>query len=272
MSLIPRWNLGTRLRGYAIIAAVLVVLFVAFGRGCGFEIVDTGHRGIQVRFGEVQGEPLPEGLYFYNPITTSIIELDVREQKRSGETASFTKDVQQVVVSYAINFRPDAAAIHLLYQGVGSDWSEKLLPQVIEGNLKNAIGQWDAVNLIENRAKAVRAAEAAITEAAAGRRIVVTRFEITNFDFSDEFEKAVEQKVTAEQEAARARNRTIQVQEEARQRLIAAEAEAKSMTIRAQALTQNKSLVEYEAVQKWDGKLPEFVMGNAVPFINVVPK
>ena len=52
----------------------------------------------------------------------------------------------------------------------------------------------------------------------------------------------------------------------------AAQAEAKSMAIRAQALSQNKSLVQYEAVQKWDGKLPQYMLGNSVPFINVSTK
>ena len=70
----------------------------------------------------------------------------------------------------------------------------------------------------------------------------------------------------------KAKNKTVQVQEEARQKVIAAEAEARSMAIRAQALTQNKALVEYEAVKKWDGKLPEYMLGNSVPFINVTKK
>ena len=44
------------------------------------------------------------------------------------------------------------------------------------------------------------------------------------------------------------------------------------MAIRAQALTQNKALVEYEAVKKWDGKLPEYMLGGSVPFINLNTK
>ena len=73
------------------------------------------------------------------------------------------------------------------------------------------------------------------------------------------------------QEALKAKNKTVQVQEEAKQKVIAAEAEARSMAIRAQALSQNKSLVQYEAVQKWDGKMPQYMLGNSVPFINVNP-
>ena len=62
---------------------------------------------------------------------------------------------------------------------------------------------------------------------------------------------------------------TKEEREEAKQKLIAAEAEAKSMAIRANALTQNKALVEYEAVQKWNGVLPTYMMGNSVPFVNL---
>lgn len=86
------------------------------------------------------------------------------------------------------------------------------------------------------------------------------------------FERAIESKVTAQQEALKAKNKTVQIQEEAKQKLISAEAEAKSMTIRANALTRNKALVEYEAVQKWDGKLPEYMMGNSIPFLNLDTK
>ena len=53
---------------------------------CGFEIVDTGHRGVKVRFGKVVSESLPEGLYFYNPITSQIHEMDVRLIKISNNS------------------------------------------------------------------------------------------------------------------------------------------------------------------------------------------
>ena len=42
--------------------------------------------------------------------------------------------------------------------------------------------------------------------------------------------------------------------------------------IRAQALSENKSLVEWEAVQKWNGILPTYMLGGTTPFINVTPK
>lgn len=79
--------------------------------------------------------------------------------------------------------------------------------------------------------------------------------------------------MVAIQQAEEAKNKTVKIREEADQRMISAKAEAESMKIRSQALSQNKSLVEYEAVQKWDGKLPETMLGNSsVPFLNLTKK
>ena len=75
------------------------LLFMALTlSGCGFEIVDTGYRGVKTYFGEVIGEPLPEGIYFYNPITSNIAELDIREQRWSPITDAYNRDIQSVKV------------------------------------------------------------------------------------------------------------------------------------------------------------------------------
>ena len=82
----------------------------------------------------------------------------------------------------------------------------------------------------------------------------------------------MEQKVIAQQKAIEEQNRTKQIEEQARQKVLSAEAEAKSMQIRAEALEQNAKLVEWEAVQKWNGVLPQYMLGGgAVPFINLTP-
>jgi len=159
-----------------------------------------------------------------------------------------------------------------MFRDVGIEWADRLLPQIVEGNLKAIIGGYPAVELIENRAKATQDAEKLIVEKALEKGIIISKLELTNLQFEPEFEKAVEAKVVAIQKAAEAKNKTVEVTERAKQKLISAQAEAKSMRIRAQALTQNKSLVEYEAIMKWNGKLPEYVLGNTMPFINVSPQ
>ena len=159
-----------------------------------------------------------------------------------------------------------------MYREVGRDYEDKILMPVVEGTIKDVIGKWNAQDLVANREKATNEILEKLQNHLKDNYINVTDFQITAINYSDVFEKAIESKVTAEQDALKAKNKTVQIEEEAKQKLISAEAEAKSMAIRANALTQNKALVEYEAVQKWDGKMPQYMMGNSIPFINLTPQ
>jgi prohibitin 2 len=247
----------------------IAIISLMFLSGCGFEIVNTGHRGVKVRLGEVIGEPLPEGFYVYNPITTSIKEINIRETKENFKTLAYSKDAQVLDVEYTVNFKPLSNQIHNIYKDVGYYWQDVLLKQVLEGNIKEVIGKYVAVELIEKRQEVVNSAIDEISKALLKKKIELLSLEITNMNFDDQFEEAIKLKVIAVEQAKEAVNKTVRVKEESEQRIISAKAEAESMRIRSNALSQNKSLVEYEAVQKWDGKLPNYMMGNSVPFINI---
>lgn len=261
-----RFLIDKNMKAATAVAVALIMLGIA---GCGVQVVDTGHRGVETKFGKIVGESLPEGLYFYNPITTKITEMDVRERKIDTTTMAYTKDVQNVEIAFVLNFHPDPSRMHVLYEKIGIDWSEKVVPQVVLSKIKEIVGRYEAVKLVSDRQAANREMSASIVEEFADKSITVKNFEITNLNFNDPFEKAVEAKVVAIQAAEESKNRTVKIREEADQKIISAKAEAESMRIRSQALSQNRSLVEYEAVQKWDGKLPEIMTSGAtLPFIN----
>lgn len=76
------------------------------------------------------------------------------------------------------------------------------------------------------------------------------------------------EKQIATQDAIKEKNNTVRVNEKAKQQVISAEAEAKAMKIKTRALSQNKALIDYEAVQKWDGHLPT-TTGGVIPFLKV---
>lgn len=231
-------------------------------------IIDTGYRGIKTEFGKVSEETLSEGFYFVNPFTVKVHRLTVRTEVYDGSTQTYTKDVQPADIKYVVNFSVDPATASHLFQTVGYEYISKLITPVIEGSIKTTLGKWEAVELIANREKARAEVQLFLKQQLEPRGIRVENFQIVNIDYSNQFESAVEAKVVAIQNAEQARNKTVQVQEEANQRLIAAEADAKAMKIKSDALSQNPNLVSYEAVQKWDGALPTYMMGNSVPFIN----
>lgn len=237
---------------------------------CGVEQVEEGNRGIKKTWGKVTEESLPPGLYFYNPFSSSIFEMSVKEEKLEIKTACFTKDTQTVNVEATITYYPDPSLIHKIYSQFGSEWENKVIAPAVLGSLKDAIGQYIADDLVSKREAVKMAAQKEVVEALKQRSINITRLDLTNLDFDDAYEKAVEQKVVAIQKASESKNKTVQVLEEAKQTIEKAKAEAESMKIKTQALSQNKSLVQYEAVQRWNGALPSIILGDkSIPILDL---
>jgi regulator of protease activity HflC (stomatin/prohibitin superfamily) len=266
---------------WRLLAGLFVVIMAIIMVSCSMKTVDTGHRGVKVRFGQVIGEGLTEGLYFVNPLTTHIYEIDTRVLKWETETQAYTRDVQQAKIQFVLNYRLDPTKAHVVYQQVGSDWSQKLVGQVVYEEMKREVGQHEAVDLISQRDSAARKVETNVVGLLAKRNIIVTGFQLTNIDYTPEFEHAVEAKVIAQQKAIEEQNRTVQIREQANQKvetakgnaestILNAKADAESISIRARALEQNAKLVQWEAVQKWNGVLPTYMLGNGtVPFISL---
>ena len=250
--------------------AVVVVLLLILAT-CSGTVVDPGHRGVRISLGKVSPAPLEEGLHFMLPMVQEIRQLDIRTQRMEEQTQAYTKDVQQADVGFVLTYSLEPNYAVEMYRTVGVDWAKKLIGQVVFEELKRELGQHEAVALIAARDQAARAIEAGIKTKLADRHILVTGLQITNIDYTKQFEDSVEAKVIAQQRAIEEQNRTAQIQQQANQKVISAEAEAESMRIRAKALEQNARLVEWEAVQKWDGKLPQYQLGGATPFINLSP-
>ena len=238
-------------------------------QACGYKTIDTGNAGIPLRFGQINGEVVTEGLHFYNPFTESIKEIDVHVQKWEASTESYTKDVQEANISFVINYQLRHDAVADTYKKYGENWANRLVGQAVLGSMKDIVGQWDAVDLVQNREKATAQIRKLVTAALAEKNIDVSGFQLTNIEYSPAFNHAIEAKVIAQQSAIKEQNHTEEIKQIANQQVITATAEAQSMTIRAQALEKNPKLVEWEAVQKWNGQLPSQMFGGAVPFINV---
>lgn len=253
-----------------VLAVILVAVGISFS---GIKIIDTGYRGVKTRFGEVIGSPLPEGIYFYNPITTEIQGIDTKVQRYTLKMSAYTKDVQQADLTISINSSLDDNMVHLLYQEIGLGYQDKVIaPQILRA-VKDTIGKWEADVLVSNREKAAEEILSSLKNSLEPNHILVQSVIIEDINYSSQFERAIEEKQIATQDAIKAKNKTKQVEEEANQKILSAKAEAESMRIRSQALSQNQNLVAYEAVQKWDGRLPVNIYGSApLPFLNIATK
>lgn len=240
--------------------------------GCGQ--VDSGHTGLKLSWGKVVSEPLGPGLWFYNPIGGSLVVYDCREQRADFKMNAYTKDVQSADFQIVVTFSLDQSQVVSLHNTIGAQYVEKILSPAVIGVTKDVVGQWEADKLINGRDKATKEIFEQVSAAMKGKPIRVSSIVLANVDYSDVFEKAIEDKQVAMQNAIRAKNRTQEIEEEARQKIITAEAEAKSMQIRGDALKANPGLVQLEAVSKWDGRAPgTLVIGDkATPMLNLDSK
>lgn len=239
---------------------------------CGFEVVDPGYRGVKVNLGEVTGEPLAEGLHFYNPFTSDITEVRVKESQYNVHTESFTKDNQAVNVDVTLIWSIDPKFVTALYKEVGREDQIESVRVVnnFMGALKDAIGKQDLSMIVQNRDKAADAALKEFRKKAEPLGILGHTVNFSNLTPNKEYQAAVEAKMTAVQHAEKAVNDTRRIEEEAKQTIKTAEAEARSMEIKSRALSQNKGLIAFEWVKKWDGRQPQFVMGGgSIPMLNM---
>ena len=221
--------------------------------------VDTGERGFYVRFGEVENKVLSEGLYFHTPFFTQVEVLDVQTKVTEFVAETYTRDMQSAKITYTLTFNLEPDAVVETYKTAGWNWESKLVAPVLAGAVKQVVGQFDAAELVAQREKATIAIKEFVTAKLAANNVKLLELQLSNIDYSQAFELAVETKVIATQKAEQAKNKTVEVEEEAKQKVIAAEAEARSMTIRSEALSKNKGLVEYEMVQRWNGVLPSIL-------------
>ena len=241
---------------------VLILLFSSM------YYISPGYRGVLVTLGKVDQQSHINGIGFKVPFVSKMYKMDVRTQKMSQKTATYTSDIQTAEIEYTFTYDLTPDNVHVLYETVGKDYESKKVVPVLNDVLKDVIGKWQAQELVSNRDKARVEALAGLQDKLDSRFFQNITLQFINIDYSDNFEGAIEDKVIAEQKAQEAVNNTNRIKEEANQKVITAKAEAEAMEIKAQALAKNKGLVEYEAVQKWNGQLPQYMMGDAVPFIN----
>lgn len=237
---------------------------------CGFEIVDEGNRGIKKTLGEVDSQVKAPGIHFYNPFISGIDEFEVREQKTEADASCYTKDIQTVTIKFVATYFANPQSVIGIFKQYGWEWKEKAVMPAVQSRIKDVVGQYAADDLVAKREKATNEAFEHLKTLLAERGVSLGSLSFVNMDFNDEYERAVEAKVVAVQKANEAKNKTVEIEEQAKQTVLSAKAEAESMRIRAAALSQNKGLVEFEAVQKWNGVLPVNMYGGApVPFINI---
>lgn len=244
----------------------LVVVITVFSS---FYTIKSTERGVLSTFGKISPGVIDDGLHVKIPFIQTIKKVNVQQKKFDGKENSYTRDVQTSEVQYTINYDLVRENVNNLIKNVGDDYHNRIVVPFIRSAMKEAFGNFAATEIVENRDAVRREIESTLRRTLDSNYFLNIQFQLVDIDFDDDFENAIKEKQVAEQQALKAKNVTIQIEEQAKQTKIRAEADAEAIRIKAKALESNPKLVEYEAVQKWDGKMPQYMMGNSLPLINL---
>jgi regulator of protease activity HflC (stomatin/prohibitin superfamily) len=259
-------KMWTRLIGLFIV--VFIVLSVVIGS---FATIPAGHRGILLSWGKVEPRILPEGISFIIPYLNQVVPISVQTQKYSTKADAASKDLQVVTTEVTLNYRLDESEVNSIYQTLGLSYEDKVIQPSIQEVVKASTARYTAEELITKRELVKKDIEDALTlRLSSFKGIMPQMMSITDFDFSPDFNAAIELKVTAEQQALKAQNDLVRIKVEAEQRIAQATAEAQAIKIQAEALMSNPQFVSLEYIKKWDGHLPTTMLaGDVIPLINL---
>jgi len=256
-----------------VISFVALILFIIINP---MVMVPAGHRGIVLNWGAVSGEVLDEGIHWITPIKQNVKKINVRTQKLEVEVSTYSKDIQTVSATIALNYHLVPSGVNKLYQEVGVDYVNNIVQPAIQESVKAITAKFNAQELIEERSKVKEEITFSLKDRLDSWDINVDEFSIANFDFSDDYERAVEAKQVAQQNALKAKNDLDRIKTEAEQRVATAKAEAEAIAVQSQAANNDKYIqlkaleVQMKAIEKWSGVLPTQMIPDAtLPFINL---
>lgn len=253
-------------------AFVLLLGIITFFNS--FTTVPTGFVGVKTKFGKVQDNVIQEGLNFKTPFIEKIVKIDCRTKKIEVSSESSTKDMQVANVSVALNYNIQKDNANKLYREVGTDYENIIVMPTILENIKSAMAQYTAEELITKRAEVSTKIQETISSKLADNNFDITGFNVTNIDFSESFDKAIEQKAVKQQEVATAQAELEKQKIQNEKEISIAEKDAKVMELQNQQIT-DKTLelerlkVQQKLAEKWNGQLPTTTLGDNVPMINL---
>lgn len=261
-------NMSKKTKILLIIAACILLLII-ISANC-FTVVEAGHTGVIVTLGKVNENVLQEGVHFKIPFAQNVVMIDNRIAKLEVQTEAFSKDLQTVTTTIAINYRVDTSKSYSIYKNIGSDYESVLVTPAVNEVLKAITAQYTAEQSVTNRVLISEGLVSGLNEKLNNMGLYVTDVNIINFDFSEAFITAIEEKQVAQQ-------KLLKAETEKQTAITNAEAEAETLKIKSEAEAEaNKTIsasltdeiIEYSKIEKWDGKLPT-VTGNASPLVDV---
>jgi prohibitin 2 len=272
------------------IAVAMIALVLALVGGISWNAsrsVPAGYVGVLLNWGQPIGT-LDAGFHWISPVGQEIQLVNIQIQKVEAQETAASSDLQEVSTSVTVNYQIDQAFAKEVYTNLRDQYESRVIIPAMQDGLKAVTPRFQAGELVTRREEAKNAFQDLLQQKLQQYHIVIVSVSITNFKFSDQFQAAIDAKVTTEQNALAAQNQLAVVQFQAQQQVINASAaanatitkaigDANATVIRANAAAESILIIQvqltpeylqYLTILGWDGKLPIYWSANgSMPFI-----
>lgn len=290
-------NYEQEIRIKPIITTTIIIILMTICVFSSFYIISPGERGVLMTLGKTDPTAKGEGFHWKAPIIQKVVKIDVKTQKYETGASAASKDLQVVSTNLAVNYHLVPESVVRIYQELGLDYESKVIQPAVQEVVKASTAKSTAEKLITKREGVKALIDEGLRTRLQDKGIIVETTSLTDFDFSAQFNQAIEMKVTAEQNALTEKNRLAQIEYQAQQKIAEAEGNSKSQILLAEAQAKQKLLVaeseakalelqktqitdkmlelrrievQKEYAERWDGRLPVYNLGsNTLPVMNI---
>ncbi|MBX9720734.1 MAG: prohibitin family protein [Candidatus Obscuribacterales bacterium] len=239
------------------INALIFIPVIALLSGC--TIVEPGQVGVKVSMGKLDANLLSPGMQMYTPGIDIIRSYSTKQETVSGTAMPLTSDQQPITLQYKVLYNIPRGQVLTLYEKYQGDPYSQLVDPQIQEAFRQVVAQYKAdqatknVNIIKNQVLAM------VHENVKGL-VNVVDIPVTHIDLPEVLQTAIAQKQVMEQQSLQKQYELDKARKEAEITIANAEAQARSIQLQSDALQKSPSLIEYEKVKRWDGKLPNTVI------------
>ena len=229
--------------------------------------VEAGQIGVVTRFGAVNRVAYP-GINIKLPFIEKVVPLSIRTQKDEVPATAMSENLQVVTSLIAVNYHLDGSRAEEVYQNIGSNYAEIIVAPAIQNTFKAVTAKFTAEELITKRDEVRKLAEEELTKQLEPYFIVVENFNIVNFDFSAEYQNAIEAKQVSQQQVETSKQKLAQAEIDAQTVITQAQGQADAQKALNATGALTPEYLQYLFLTRWNGVLPQ-VMGGANPMIDV---
>lgn len=208
----------------AIIGIVIFILLIIGIIMMPFKIINAGNRGLVFTMGALQDNVLDQGFHWKMPIFQKIKSVSIQPRQLDyqipiDENGAITKDNQTIGVETTAFYQYQPDRLVEMWKSYGEDNIKNLVTSAVRESMKEEVGKYTIFDVAEKQEEIRGRVYETLKKKLAQYPITLTEFRVSNYDWSESFDKSIQETMNKAQEVKRA-EQELKVQEQQAQKQV----------------------------------------------------